>query len=205
MVFFIIFNITPILWKAISWWWALNTSLTVHIYTHFQKVAIAKSKKWIQYCAKVTQRNLDDFPGFSWLFEEISLQMKFLWGTIVLVCLNYERCFIAGANELQIQEGNVALLESPVQNFESKFTLVITVKCSPRFLVMQCRNIQISFIRSINYSIAPSCRKLNEYLIVDVIRTAKCRSLSTNDYAHTPGKWNLDWAPFLLLARGSLT
>ena len=139
-----------------------------------------------------------EFRRLSWLFlafrgnfapnEILVRHYCFSSFSLVLVRLKYERCFIDDANELQIQEGNFALLESPVQNFESKFTLVITVKCSPRFLVMQCRNIQISFIRSINYSIAPSCRKLNEYLIVDVIRTAKCRSLSTNDYAHTPGK-----------------
>jgi len=31
----------------------------------------------VQYCAKVTEANFDEFPGFSWLFEEISLQTKF--------------------------------------------------------------------------------------------------------------------------------
>ena len=33
--------------------------------------------KNIQYCAKVTQVNFDEFRGFSWLFEKISLQTKF--------------------------------------------------------------------------------------------------------------------------------
>ena len=31
----------------------------------------------LQYCAKVTQANFDEFLGFSWLFKEISLQSKF--------------------------------------------------------------------------------------------------------------------------------
>ena len=32
---------------------------------------------YVQYCAKVTQANFDEFLGFSWLFEEIILQRKF--------------------------------------------------------------------------------------------------------------------------------
>ena len=31
----------------------------------------------LQYCAKVMQANFNEFLGFSWLFEEISLQTKF--------------------------------------------------------------------------------------------------------------------------------
>ena len=31
----------------------------------------------LQYCAKVKQTNFDEFPGFSWLFEEIFLQRNF--------------------------------------------------------------------------------------------------------------------------------
>ena len=34
-------------------------------------------KLHVQYCAKVTQAKFDEFLGFSWLFEEISLQTKF--------------------------------------------------------------------------------------------------------------------------------
>ena len=30
--------------------------------------------KRLQYCAKVMQTNFDEIPGFSWLFEEISLE-----------------------------------------------------------------------------------------------------------------------------------
>ena len=30
----------------------------------------------VQYCAKVMQANFAEFPGFSWLFEEISLRAK---------------------------------------------------------------------------------------------------------------------------------
>ena len=32
---------------------------------------------YIQYCAKVMQTNFDEFPGFSGLFDENSLEMKF--------------------------------------------------------------------------------------------------------------------------------
>ena len=42
MAFFVIFNITPILWNAISWGWPPNTGFTVHKYTHFQNVASEK-------------------------------------------------------------------------------------------------------------------------------------------------------------------
>ena len=31
----------------------------------------------LQYCAKVMQTNFEEFLGFSWLFEEVSLQTKF--------------------------------------------------------------------------------------------------------------------------------
>ena len=41
---------------------------------------------------------------------------------------------------------------------------------------------EISLIHSSNYSIAPSCWNLNECLIVDVIQTARCSSLSTDDH-----------------------
>jgi len=40
----------------------------------------AKNKNWpkmLQYCAKVTQTNFDEFPGFSGLFKEISLETIF--------------------------------------------------------------------------------------------------------------------------------
>ena len=40
MAFLIILNITPIMWKAISNGWPLNTGLTVNKYTHFQNVEI---------------------------------------------------------------------------------------------------------------------------------------------------------------------
>ena len=33
---------------------------------------------YLQYCAKVMQTNFDKIPGFSWLFEEISLETIFL-------------------------------------------------------------------------------------------------------------------------------
>ena len=48
---------------------------------------------------------------------------------------------------------------------------------------------EISLIHLIcNYSITPSCWNFNECLIVGVIRTARCSSLSTNDHANTPVK-----------------
>ena len=31
----------------------------------------------VQYCAKVMQTNFGEIPGFSWLFEEISLETIF--------------------------------------------------------------------------------------------------------------------------------
>ena len=34
----------------------------------------------LQYCAKVMQANFDEIPGFSWLFEEISLGTTILRG-----------------------------------------------------------------------------------------------------------------------------
>ena len=42
---FIIFNINPILWNAMSCGWSLNTGLIVHKYTHFQNVAIEKFRE----------------------------------------------------------------------------------------------------------------------------------------------------------------
>ena len=36
----------------------------------------SKKNGALQYCAKVTQTNFDEFLGFSWLFKEISLQTK---------------------------------------------------------------------------------------------------------------------------------
>ena len=99
----------------------------------------------IQYGAKVTQTNFDEFPGFSWLFEEISLRTKFpqtLEAPIVLVHRNYERYFAVDTSELRTQEGKFALLESSVRNFDRKFALLITAKCSPCIVVMHCRNIR---------------------------------------------------------------
>ena len=99
----------------------------------------------LQYCAKVTQTNFDEFSGFSWLFEEISLRTKFprtFEALIVLVRRNYERYFVVDTSELRTQEGKFALLESSVRNFERKSALLITAKCCPRFVVMHCRNIR---------------------------------------------------------------
>ena len=93
----------------------------------------------------VAQTNFDEFPGFSWLFEEISLRTKFprtFEAPIVLVRRNYERYFAVDASELRTQEGKFILLESSVRNFERKFALLIAAKCSPRIVVMHCRNIR---------------------------------------------------------------
>ena len=49
---------------------------------------------------KVTQTNFDEFPSFSWLFEEISLRTKSprtFEALIVLVRRNYERYFAVDA------------------------------------------------------------------------------------------------------------
>ena len=96
-------------------------------------------------CAKVTQTNFDEFPGFSWLFEEISLRTKFprtFEVPIVLVRRNYDCYFAVDASELRTQEGKFAPLVGSVQNFERKFALLITAKCSPSIVVMHCRNIR---------------------------------------------------------------
>ena len=61
------------------------------------------------------------------------------------------------------------------------------------------KKFEINPIHLGNYSIAPSCWNLNECLIVDVIRTARCSSLSTNDFANTPGKRNLNLVLFLMI------
>ena len=61
---------------------------------------------------------------------------------IVLVRRNYERYFAVDASELRTQEGKFILLESSVRNFERKFALLIAAKCSPRIVVMHCRNIR---------------------------------------------------------------
>ena len=142
----------------------------------------------LQYCAKVTQTNFDGCPGFLRKFRcERTFRER-----------NYEQYFAVDASGLQTQEGKFTLLESLVRNFERKFAIPITAKCSPCIVVMHCKKFEISVIHSSNHSIAPSCWNLNECSIVDVIRTARCSSLSRNDHANTPGKWNLNWAPFVV-------
>ena len=42
----------------------------------FQSTKI-KHHTCVQYCAKVMQMNFNEIPGFSWLFEEISLETIF--------------------------------------------------------------------------------------------------------------------------------
>ena len=60
-LFCFVFPFTKLLlFRFLAWF---SISLTCSIY--------------IQYCAKVTQANFDEFLGFSWLLEEISLQTKF--------------------------------------------------------------------------------------------------------------------------------
>ena len=78
----------------------------------------------LQYCAKVTQTNFDKFPGFSWLFEEISLRTKFprtFEAPIVLVRRNYGRYFAVDASELRTQEGKFALLKSFREKIRSNY------------------------------------------------------------------------------------
>ena len=40
-------------------------------------LTLFRDKVFIQYCAKVMQTNFNEIPGFSWLFEEIALEMIF--------------------------------------------------------------------------------------------------------------------------------
>ena len=69
-----------------------NTLLCCSKFTHSRRVSERREGKRerqvmlplvplikfvLQYCAKVMQTNFDKIPGFSWLFEEISLQTIF--------------------------------------------------------------------------------------------------------------------------------
>ena len=51
---------------------------TVHPCQQHHKDIQNSDSDYIQYCAKVMQTNFDEIPGFSWLFEEISLETIFL-------------------------------------------------------------------------------------------------------------------------------
>ena len=98
------------------------------------------------------KRNANELPRISWLFltfrgniaaNEISANFpRTFEAPIVLVRRNYERYFAADASELRTQEGKLAFLESSVRNFERKFALLVTAKCSPCIVVMHCRNIR---------------------------------------------------------------
>ena len=96
--------------------------------------------------------NANELRLIFWLFlafrgnfaaNEISANFPRTFETpIVLVRRNYERYFAVDASELRTQEGKFILLESSVRNFERKFALLIAAKCSPRIVVMHCRNIR---------------------------------------------------------------
>ena len=96
--------------------------------------------------------NANELRRISWLFltfsgnfaaNEISANFpRTFEAPIVLVRRNYERYFAADASELRTQEGKFVFLESSVRNFERKFALLVTAKCSPCIVVMHCRNIR---------------------------------------------------------------
>ena len=92
------------------------------------------------------KRNANELRRISWLFlsfrgnfaaNEISANFpRTFEAPIVLVRRNYERYFAVDASELRTQEGKFAFLESSVRNFERKFALLVTAKCSPCIVVM---------------------------------------------------------------------
>ena len=61
-------------------------------------IIIAQPKMNLQYCAKVMQTNFDEFPGFSGLFDENSLETNFrrYFATPIVSTLRiFERKFAA--------------------------------------------------------------------------------------------------------------
>ena len=118
----------------------------------------------LQYCAKVMQANFAEFPGFSGLFEEISLEAKFprtFEGPIVSMRPKFRRKIRCDANESRNFERNFALLESSLRNFD-EISLGLYRKCSHTtsseirglFLCNAAQKTsEISFINSIDFSI----------------------------------------------------
>ena len=63
--------------------WSISTSGRLQVSTTMTPYELQ-----LQYCAKVTQTKFDEFPGFSWLFEEISRDVNCSqpWQRLVYQC-----------------------------------------------------------------------------------------------------------------------
>ena len=88
----------------------------------------------IQYCAKVSQKNFDEIPGFSGLFKEISLEMIFPWNfthifttPIVLICaifwtlIYFVRWFTANFRVIIRSSWKVAVIFRTIMRSSRKF------------------------------------------------------------------------------------